>query len=88
MRRIDISTNVSMERTLPTTGKVVTLYNQFDTPFAGKVELNKWFRPIFYMLSNGKWYRLNFVPKGWDELDVLKKAGLYADTPAARGAAE
>ena len=67
MKLIDISTNSAMARTLPPSGKAVTFYNQFDTPFIGKVELNQWFRPIFYMNSAGIWCRLNFVPKGWDE---------------------
>lgn len=73
MRIIDISTNDAMARTLPAAGKIVTFYNQFGTPFAGKVEYNRWFRPIFFMLVNDDWYRINFVPKGWNEISASKK---------------
>lgn len=88
MKLIDISNTDGIAKTLPSTGKMVVMYNQFDAPFFGKVELNQWFRPIFYMYSAGVWCRLNFVPKGWDEMDVLKEAGLFADMPAAGGATE
>ena len=70
---------------------MVVMYNQFDAPFFGKVELNQWFRPIFYMYSAGVWCRLNFVPKGWDELETTgnadEDAGAYADMPAMKEAA-
>ena len=92
MKLIDISTNDAMARTLPAAGKAVTFYNQFDAPFIGKVEFNRWYRPIFYMLVNNDWCRINFVPKGWDELDILKEAGTsageYADMPTLKGATE
>lgn len=91
MNKIDISSNAAMARTLPPAGKTVMLYNHFNTPFVGKVELNQWFRPVFYMLVNDDWYRLNFVPSGWDELETNgtadEDAGTYGDMPTMKEAA-
>ena len=92
MKLIDISTNDAMAKTLPPAGKMVKFYDTNDNVFIGMLEYNRWFRPIFYVCRYGNRYRLNFVPKAWDELDNLKEAGMsageYADMPALKGATE
>lgn len=91
MKTIDISSNSAMAHTLPPTEKLVTFYDQDGNPFKGFLEYNRWFRPIFYISITGNFYRANFVPIGWDELEATETAdadaGSYADMPAMKEAA-
>ena len=91
MKKIDISSNDAIARTLPSTGRKVKFYDAEGRPFVGMMEYNRWFRPIFYVCRYGNRYRLNFIPTGWDELETTgnadEDAGAYADMPAMKEAA-
>lgn len=91
MKKIDISSNDAIARTLPSTGRKVNFYDNEGHAFIGVMELNRWFRPTFFAIRYGNRSRLNFIPIGWDELETTgnadEDAGAYADMPAMKEAA-
>lgn len=55
--------------TLPPVGEIIRLYNERDFPLIGKMEFNRWDKPMFFQFYGGYWFYLEFIPKGWEELE-------------------